>query len=174
MSNILKRCAGTLLLIILITAGAGPALSKGEASAFTEIFVREAAISHRFEIQAARIAMERARSREVRNMARMIMTDYIRADSKLEDAVARSALDIDIPHTLDPIHREKLKGLQHADNFDGVYILIQSGHYDQTIKLFENYSKIGDNDEIRRLAYRTLPTLRSYRQKFRQFGSGSG
>lgn len=137
----------------------------GEASAAlaggsTSVFVRNAAISDQYEIQAAEIAMRRTRSDRVRRMAEEVLEDHrASADALLEAVAGRT--DLEAPQDLDQRRRSMVENLEAAPDeaFDETFLDQQVAAHQEAITLFETYRDTGDEETFKTHAEATLAFL---------------
>jgi putative membrane protein len=123
-------------------------------------FLQAAAQAGLLEIEAARLAEQRARADDVRAFAAMTLRDHLAANARLRALAAAKGLAL--AQTLDGAHQAKLAALEAlgGTGFDLSYVREEgvAGHA-QTVKLFEQGSISRDAD-IRHFAQHALPGLR--------------
>jgi putative membrane protein len=130
------------------------------------MFLKNAAIGNAYEIEAARIALDRSRSEEVKGFARQMIDDHTTAANQLRSALATSeAKDVgDIPDQLDNRRRGLIEHLRDApeSDFDKRYVDQQVTSHQETATLLENYAENGDNSQLRSWANSVLPVVRRH------------
>jgi putative membrane protein len=127
----------------------------------TADFVKIAAISDLFEIEASKLASARADA-SGKQFATKMITDHTKTSEELK-ALAPKA-DVQIPAALDSSHQsklDKLKGLQGAA-FDKEYDSMQVAAHEDAVSLFERYAKRGDNAKLKAFAAKYLPHLQDH------------
>ena len=129
----------------------------------TADFVKEAAISDMFEIQASTLAKDKGNASE-KSFASQMVTDHTKTSTDLKGLVSSGKVKADVPTGLDSSHQSKLdrlkgeSGKDFSSDFDSVQV---SAHKD-AVSLFERYAKGGDNAELKDWAGKTLPTLKHH------------
>jgi putative membrane protein len=138
-----------------------PALSADTA----QDFVNKAAVGGMFEVQSSKLAESAAADGNVKGFARMMVTDHTAANKKLEAIAGEQKLNV--PKALDAEHQATLDKLNRAkgESFDQAYVPAQSDAHDEAVSLFENYSRDGDNAQLKAFAAETLPTLKMHQEK---------
>jgi putative membrane protein len=125
-------------------------------------FVQQAGIGNQFEIQAGQIAKDKASNKDVQKFAQRMIEDHTKVGDHLTKIV--QPLNAQVPQQLDDQHRNKLDTLRglSGTGFDSHYIQGQIDAHNQTITLFETESKSGQNQDLKKFASDTLPTLRDH------------
>src|SRR3546814_2086046 len=77
-----------------------------------------------YEIEASQIAVDRAKSAEVKAFARQMIMDHSKTSQKLEDFVTNNPVNIAIPENMDGRRSAMIENLRKAsdDEFDSVYM----------------------------------------------------
>lgn len=163
-------------MLLLLTAGAflaAPAFGQsiGEKTGInamtgvapkTEDFVKEAAVSDMFEVEAGKLAQ--SKGQKTKDFGAMLVKDHSATTAELKSLVSGGKVKAQMPTELDSSHKsklDKLQKLQGAD-FDKQFADDNvSGHKDD-VSLFERYSKGGDNADLKGFAAKTLPTLQAH------------
>jgi putative membrane protein len=129
----------------------------------TADFVKEAAISDMFEIQASTLAQDKGNAPE-KSFAAQMVTDHTKTSADLKGLVSSGKVKADLPTALDSSHQSKLdklkgeSGKDFSSDFDSTQV---SAHKD-AVSLFERYSKSGDNPDLKDWAGKTLPALKHH------------
>ncbi len=146
-------------------AGAATGVATGAAGAMsTEAFVRDAAISGMYEIEAAKLALQRSQSPDVKAAAQMILRDHEAADKALKALVAGGKAPGPLPTALDERRKgmlDNLKGASAAD-FDDRYLDQQTMAHHEALLAFNGYSAAGDNPDLKAFAAQTAPKLEAH------------
>jgi putative membrane protein len=134
-----------------------------KVSAATREFVQKAAISDMFEIEAGKLAQQKAASNEHKQFGEMLVSDHNEASNKLKSIVANMP-GLEMPQDLDAAHKQKLQKLQGLSGaqFDNQFKTEQVQGHQQAVKLFENYAKSDDQPELKQFAGELLPKLRDH------------
>jgi len=127
-------------------------------------FVTEASQGGMFEVKSSQLAIDKGASGPTREFAQMMIDDHGKANRDLESLVRKKGGTVS--STLDADHQEKLDTLAslNGKEFERKYHDEQVKGHDDTIALFERYSKNADDPDIKAFANRLLPTLRTHRK----------
>jgi putative membrane protein len=161
------------ILAVALAAIATPALAQSTstapatakaASAMTQKFVKNAAITDMFEIQAGKLAQDKANDPAYKDFAKMIVDDHTKTSDKLKDMQPK--LGTQLPTALDAKHKGLIDKLQSASGaaFENQFKAAQVDGHKAAIKMFENYASKGDNADLKQFAQNTLPTLKEHLQ----------
>jgi putative membrane protein len=115
-------------------------------------FVRKAAIAGAFEVEAAKIAQDKATSPDLKAFADKMVTDHTHANDDLHDIAKKKNLDL--PASLDAEHQTKLDKLSKLEGraFDKEYKQQQTTGHDQVLALMRNEAKNGKDDDLKSFA----------------------
>lgn len=141
----------------------GITASDEQAPAAPE-FVERAAISDMYEIEAAKIALEKSEADSTREFAQRMLDDHTAASQAMKDAVAASGQAITLPETLDAAHQSRigiLNGLD-GDDFDREYLSQQMSAHRDALALLKSYAGNGDVPELRQHAQATIPVVQEH------------
>jgi putative membrane protein len=162
----------TLILAAALLAFAAPASAQNAVdqtkngpktpSAMTQTFVKNAAITDMFEIQAGQLAQQKADDAAYKDFAQMTITDH----TKTTNDIKSMNLGVQPPQELDATHKTKLDKLSALSGaaFERQYKTDQVQGHRQAIAEFERYAKSGDNPDLKKWAQDTLPTLKTHLQ----------
>lgn len=145
-------------------AGADADGAFAEDPPAAQAFVRTAAISDMYEIEAGKLAVEKAESDEAREFARMMIADHTRSSQELKQAVAESGQTFEMPGALDGEHQAQLdilRSLNGAD-FDREYMSQQIAAHRKALALLKSYGGGGDTAELRQFAQGTIPVVQKH------------
>jgi len=142
------------------TAVGAAAAQTGAAT--TEGFVTNATIANMYEIEAAKMALQRSNDAKVKAVAQKILDDHTKAGEEMKAAAAGMTL----PTALDERHKGLLDNLRGAsnENFDRVYLEQQQSAHREAIDLFGGYADGGDNAALKAFAAKTRPHLETHLQ----------
>jgi putative membrane protein len=140
-----------------------------------QTFVRDASVGNQFEIMSSQLALKKTQNDDVKQFAQHMIDDHSRVRDQLK-ALASSARGMPQPSAkLDAKHQKLLDALKSAkSDFDKRYIDTQVDAHNEAVTLFDNYSKNGDNDVLKKFATDTLPTLKEHQQQIGQIKSSYG
>lgn len=143
-------------------AGTGGKMSAAMTTG-ADGFVQNAAIGDLYEITAARMALARARSAEVRTMAANMIKDHTTSTHHLMAALEmRETPELSpLPAEPDARRATMLKHLDEAQDeaFDTTYLDQQVLAHEETVSLMRSYASGGDNAQLRSYAAGTLPVV---------------
>lgn len=129
-------------------------------------FVNAAGQANLVEIRTSEMALEKAKSTELKTMAQKIIDDHKAAGEKLKAAASAAAL-APPPETLDDFHMRRINDLVETDgdeDFDADYAALQIDAHNDAIKLFEDYSKDTDSvAQLKAFADESLPVLMAHK-----------
>jgi putative membrane protein len=150
----LQEMAGAL-------AGKASANTAGARSA--EAFVKSASVGDLYEIEAARIALDRSGSGEVQKIARQMIADHIANTNHLRSALRMNETPDGLAPaaTLDSRRKTLVANLKKApdDKFDGTYLDQQIASHEETADLMTGFAEHGDNAQLRSLAMSAAPVV---------------
>ena len=149
------------------TLGAGGASTSAAAAATLpandRAFIAIAAGSGLFEVEAGKLAMEKARSPEVKGFGRMLVEHHQMANNELM-ALARSKNALP-PAALPPDLQAKLAGLSRlsGDDFDREFIRTAGvqAHVNAIAQFEQGRRTVADRD-LQAWIAKTLPTLQQH------------
>jgi putative membrane protein len=90
--------------------------------------------------------------------------DHSKTSDDLKELIEDEEIKVELPSKLDDEHQaklDKLKGLS-GTRFDKEYVQTQIDAHQKAVALFEGYAAAGDNDDLKKWAGDTLPTLREH------------
>jgi len=153
-----------IAVAVLLTA---PALTVGPASAqqlSAQDFAKKVAISDMFEIQSGQLAVDKAQNEDVQSFGQEMVDAHTETSEDLRQLVKDENINVELPTQLDQDHQAKLDQLKKSpgNKFDHTYVSQQVQAHQTAVKLFENYSKNGDQEELKEWADDTLPTLQKH------------
>lgn len=128
-------------------------------------FAVKAANGGIFEMEAARLAQEKAQGKEVKEYAAMMMTDHQKAHEELKALAGRK--NITIPARLGNDEQKEIDELAQLTGieFDKKYVDLMVEDHEDDVKLFEKASKDSDDADLKAFAAKTLPTLQKHLER---------
>jgi putative membrane protein len=159
---------GLGVLSLLVGLGqTAVAQEKTHAGHTDKTFVHMASSGGLAEVQLGQLATKQAASPDVKQFGQRMVDDHSKANQEL--ATIAQAKNMPIATELDPEHRamaDKLTKLQGAA-FDREYLLGQVADHEETVTLFMNQVKEGQDAELKAFASKTLPILQEHLQLVR-------
>lgn len=128
-----------------------------------EDFVQSAAVGDMYEIKASWMALDRASSDAVRDLARRMIAEHTESSNRLE-AMLPAELRNAIPSELDRRRQMMLRHLREAKdhNFDRTYLDQQRIAHQEAVMLMHHFRDHGDNPELREFAADISPIIESH------------
>jgi putative membrane protein len=171
------------VILALAAAFAMPALaqtsspmqsSAQKASSMTQTFVKNAAITDMFEIDAGKLAQDKASNAAYKDFGKMIVEDHTKTADQMK-AMQSRLQGAQIPTELDAKHKGLLSKLQSASgaSFENQFRSAQIDGHKDAIRMFESYAAKGDNADLKKFAQETLPTLKTHLQHAQALPKGS-
>ena len=130
----------------------------------TSDFVQTVAISDMFEVQAGKMATEKAQSGDVKSFGQHMVDDHTKTTKELKNLIADKNIEAELPSKLDPEHQAMLDKLTtlSGNQFDKAYTQNQVKAHEKAVSIFEAYAAAGDNNDLKDWATSTLPTLKDH------------
>ncbi len=137
----------------------------------TADFVKEAATSDMFEIEASKLGEQKGTTQE-KTFAQQMVTDHTKTTNELKSMVEGGKVQATLPTALDSSHQSKLDKLKSASgkDFSSDFDSYQVSAHKDAVSLFERYAKGGDNPELKDWAGKTLPTLQHHLDMAEELG----
>ncbi|WP_207081065.1 DUF4142 domain-containing protein [Novosphingobium sp. KA1] len=122
-----------------------------------------------FEIEAAKIAIERSKSDNVRLFARQMIVDHENAQAQLEKAISSRTAALTFTPKLDGQQNAQINALRAAgEKFDNAYIEQQRIAHEQALAMLTDFASNGDDANLRKLARSTMPVVAAHLDHLRQ------
>lgn len=144
------------------TAGAATGLATAAAGAVSsEVFVHDAAIGDMYEIAAAKMALARSKSAEVKALAQEILDDHTASSDKLKMLVATGQVKQTLPTEMDERRKGLLDNLRGSGggDFDGRYIKQQTAAHHEALVMFDGYKAAGGDPALKDFATEVAPKI---------------
>jgi putative membrane protein len=157
LSAILDKAGGAAGLLLAATA-----ITRGQ-------FIRQAAVASHYEIDSAKIALQRAQRQEIKEFAQKMLADFEKIDSELRSFVGATNSPQAPPEQLDRVHRTMLDGLAGAanENFDRRYLDQQKIAHREALTLFKTYRRTARDHGLANLAGLALRVLEQHIEQLR-------
>ena len=149
--------------------GAGLMVGKNDHD-----FLVTAAQSNMAEIEATRLAQEKASSNEVKEFARKLEQDHQKTSEKLKALAQQKNVDLPTDMGKHAQMVEKVRGLS-GDKFDKEFMKMQVSHHKKDVGAFQKQTDRSMDSDVKSFASATLPTLQQHLQEAQQLqGSTRG
>jgi putative membrane protein len=137
---------------------------SAEMTHTTKGFVAAAAASDMYEVEAGKIAAQRASSQSVKDFANHMVEAHTQTTDKLKSILASNNISATPPAHLDDRRQgmiDDLRGAKVAD-FDHRYLAQQQAAHEEARILMRGYAKDGDNPSVKQFASDTLPAVKDH------------
>jgi putative membrane protein len=146
-------------------AGAATGVGTAAVGAIsTDVFLRDAAMGDMYEIQAANMAVMRAKNPEVKSFAQMMIKDHTNSSNKLKMLVSGGQVKGTLPTELDERRKgmlDNLRGAPDAD-FDARYIGQQRMAHHEMLLLMNGYKTTGTEAPLKAFAAEVAPIVQMH------------
>jgi putative membrane protein len=125
-------------------------------------FIKEAGMGGMTEVELGKLAEQNAGADAVKQFGARMVRDHSAATTQL--TALASSKGITPPQQLDPKHaqlRDKLSKMRGAE-FDRAYMQGMVEDHDKTAKLFQQQAQRGADQDLKRFAETTLPTIQEH------------
>lgn len=128
-------------------------------------FVAEAVASNYAEIKLAKLASQRSKNAEVKEIARMLEADHTKTLNELKALAQTKAITVPVEEKEEA--KEDLRKLtdEEADDFDKKWLEKVEDMHDKSIDKFEKRADKGEDPAIKAFAAKTLPHLKMHKEK---------
>lgn len=150
-------------------------MQGGKLSKKDENFIKKAATGGMFEIEAARLAAEKATDPQLKTFAEKLREHHQQASDELKQIA--SARGVTIPTQMPSKEKAMLDKLNKAsgDKFDKEFIsMVGLRDHKQDIRDFENARNETNDPELKAWIEKTLPTLRTHLAEAQQMSDHPG
>ena len=160
----LRPCAVLLAASLLGTVAFAAGLSAADSG-----FMKQAAQDGHAEVEASKLAQDKAHSEQVKSFARQMIDDHTKAGDELKALAASKGVDVPDGPSVRQQAQLKLLGSTDGVKFDKRYV-DQSGvaAHEETVKLFKKGASEAKDADVKAFAAKTLPTLEHHLQMARQ------
>jgi putative membrane protein len=136
--------------------------TSGQAASATDsTFVMQAAEGGMKEVEAGKLASNKATNSDVKAFAQHMVKDHSKANSELMSLAKSKQMDVKAKNDQSKDAMAVL-GKQSGAAFDRAYMDEMVKDHQKTVALFEQQSKNGDDAELKAWAGKQLPNLREH------------
>jgi len=158
-------------------AGLGSTATRGDALT-APAFVRAAATSDLYEMEASRLAEQRSQSAEVKRFAQHMLRDHGKTTGELKGMLPQlqGVSAQQMATSLDRQHQallQQLQGAQQGAEFDRAFARQQVQSHQAAVDLFRAYAQSGDDARLKQWASQTLPSLEEHLREAQQLQRGT-
>ena len=134
----------------LTAALTAPVAAQGPTPEGRGAYAAVAGANEAFQLRAAEIAVEKARSAAVRAYARTMLAEHRAAMARYEEAARAAGLEDHLPPGMSPEHWEMLRRLEErsGSRFDRTYVSQQVETHEDAIALHRNFAANGTGPRL--------------------------
>jgi len=134
-------------------------------------FTSMAASGGMMEVEAAKVAQKNATSKEVKELAQMIMTDHSKVNTELKKIA--TAKNLTIPDMMMSEHKSHVDMLSSKTGaeFDKAYLEMMDKDHMKDIDMFTKASNSLSDAELKAFAAKTLPALKKHMERVKAIQS---
>ena len=148
-------------------------LGVATTSATDRKFVREAAQGGMAEVELGKLATEKASSDEVKKFGQRMVDDHTKAGEQLKQIA--DSKNIPVPAKLSPkdqMTKNRLSKL-NGEQFDKAYMNDMVKDHTEDVADFKRESSSGIDDDVKKFAASTLPTLEDHLRQAKEIAQAS-
>jgi putative membrane protein len=125
-------------------------------------FYKNAAEAGISEVEAGKLAQEKASSQKVKDFGAMMVTDHSAANEKLKTLAATKDVTLPSSSSVGQMANKAKLDVLSGETFDKSYLKGQLKAHREAVALFKKESATGQDSDAKAFATATLPTLRSH------------
>jgi len=155
------------------TARTSPATTAPTTGSDTD-FVNTVAMDGMAEVELGRLAVQKAKSLEVKQFAQRMVADHSKANVELKQLASNKNVTLPAePNAQQKADKDRLSKLSGAD-FDREYMTMMTAGHDKAVAAFEDESRNGKESDVKAWSSKTLPTLREHQTLAKQIAAKVG
>jgi putative membrane protein len=126
-----------------------------------------AAASDMYEIEAARLAAEKAQNADVKSLAEMIRADHEKSTADLKTAAGQAQPPITVTAAMNPEQQSMVQALQGASgaDFDRTYLDQQVQAHQKALAMVQGYAQNGDVEGLKKHASTVAGPIQQHLQR---------
>lgn len=146
----------------------------GSQANIDQEFVTQAGQSDQFEIQTSQLALQRAKSPEVKKYAQQMINEHKNSSQQLRKISQQKGYKL--PTTVGEANKALLTQLTNAagTNFDQAYMQAQVTAHSKTLANYQNYINNGKDPELKAFASKTASVVDSHLKMAQSMVGNSG
>ena len=155
MKNAILAAALASALLPAVAVAQSPSASDGE-------FVAKASVGNTFEVEEAKLALDKATDGRLKSYAQKMIADHGDAMKKLETASGKAGDKATM--MLDKPHQAMLDNLKtfSGTDFDKIYTADQVASHAEAVALLSDYKQNGKNGDLLSWTKEALPVVKSH------------
>ena len=157
------RFSGRVFAFTFTAAATLASASWAQAPSITDKdFVMKASVGNTLEVEEAKLALQHATDKRLKDFAQTMIKDHGDAEKKLQTAAGKAGDKAEM--MLDKPHQAMLDNLKtmNGTDFDKVYIADQVAAHAETVSLLSDYKQNGNNATLKSWANSTLPVVKHH------------
>ena len=155
------------------TARTSPATTASTTGSDTE-FVNTVAMDGMAEVELGRLAVQKAKSPEVKQFAQRMVADHSKANVELKQLASNKNVTLPAePNAQQKADKDRLAKLSGAE-FDREYMTMMTAGHDKAVAAFEDEARNGKEVDVKAWSNKTLPTLREHQTLAKQIAAKVG
>jgi putative membrane protein len=162
--------AGALLFVVVGTINAqsiaGTTLDTSDGT-----FVKNAAGDGIAEVQMGGMALEKSSSASLKKLARQIVDDHTKSNDQLKTLAANKQIEWPVGPDAKAQKQDKKLGALSGAQFDKSWTKEMIDAHKKAVKMFTAESENAKDDDVRKFAQTTLPTLQAHLQAATQLAA---
>ncbi len=141
----------------------------------TEGFVTNAAISNMYEIEAGKLASEKARNEALKAFGQQMVKEHTAMAAEMKSTLAGAGVTATPPTAMDERRQGMIDNLRQAppEGFDQVYRAQQIAAHQESLTLARTYAENGDNAPLKALAAKSAPMIEGHLNKAQALPEGT-
>jgi putative membrane protein len=137
-------------------------------------FYKNAAEAGISEVEAGKLAQDKASTQKVKDFGAMMVSDHSAAGEKLKALAASKDMTLPSSSSVGQMASKAKLEVLSGETFDKSYIKGQLKAHREAVALFKKESSTGQDPEAKAFATATLPTLRSHLKAVTALASDAG
>ena len=141
---------------------AGTSNMTGKSSSVDSTFIKQLAEGDLAEVDAGRLASQKAENQGVRNFGKEMVTDHSKNNTELKSVATSSGMHM--PESIDKEHAAEKSKLENASGsaFDKQYLQAQVRDHEKTVQLLQHEISHGQDAAVKDFAKKTLPVVQHH------------
>ena len=125
-------------------------------------FLVEASDACMMDIEAGILAQKKSSNKDVADFGKMLSTEYANANNEVQSVASMKS--VTMPTSMSDEYMKKLNDLREKSgkDFDKDYISMVVDEHKKTVNNYEKMASDSKDDDIRAMATKLLPTLRTH------------
>ncbi|WP_034281074.1 DUF4142 domain-containing protein [Advenella kashmirensis] len=135
---------------------------ENELASADEAFLKKAAEAGHAEVEAGKLAKQKASSADVKTFAEHMVTDHTKVNDELNALATNKG--VELPAGPSSAQQAELKALgEESEEFDKQYVdrMAVTAH-EEAVNMFKDASETSEDVDVKTFAKKTLPSLESH------------